>query len=151
MISCLFIHDFFKIMKWLFKSMINKKVVNSKCKFIVNLKYMTCVIDEIWRSSNSIRSFDFNNDTDFMFNMLHTNCVISLSMKTYSMTSISIKVSNLCWISSKNNVQLIIKNLLLKKSNMLSSWVKKIFKHSSIASLTWIMHFSNRNRSNSMT
>ena len=104
MTSCLFIHDLFKIIEWLFKFMINIRIVNSKCKFIVNLKYITCVIDKTWRSSNSIKNFDFNNDTDFMLNMLHTSCVISRSMKTYSMTSISIKISNLCWISSKNSV-----------------------------------------------
>ena len=146
MISCLFIHDLFKIIEWLFKSIINMRVVSSKCKFIVNLKYMTCVIDEIWRSSNSIKDFDFNNDTDFMLNMLHTSCAIFRSMKAYSMTSISIKVFNLCWLSSKNSVQLMIKNLLLKELNMLSSWIKKIRKHSSIASSTWITRFSSQTR-----
>ena len=80
MTSCLFIHDFSKIIEWLFKSMINKETINSKCKSIVSLKYMTWIIDETWRSSNSIRDFDFNKDTNFMFNMLHTSCAISLSM-----------------------------------------------------------------------
>ena len=80
MILCLFIHHFFKIIEWLFKSMINKKTISSKCKFIVNLKYITWIIDETWRSSNSIKNFDFNRNTNFMFNMLHTNCAISLSM-----------------------------------------------------------------------
>ena len=46
MTLCLFIHDFFKIIEWLSKSMINKKTINSKCNSIVNLKYMTWIIDE---------------------------------------------------------------------------------------------------------
>ena len=79
--SCLFIHDFFRIIEWLFKSMINKRAISSKCSSIVNLKYMTWIIDEVWRSSNSISDFDFNKEIDFMLNMLHTSCAISLSMK----------------------------------------------------------------------
>ena len=147
MTSCLFIHDFSKIIEWFSKSIINKETMNSKCNFIVNLKYITWMIKETWRSSNSIRDFNFNNDTNFMFNMLHTNCVIFRSMKAYLMTSIFIKIFNLCWLSSKNNVQLIIKNSLLKESNMLSSWIEEILKHLSIASLTWMINFSNRKRS----
>ena len=108
MISYLFIHDFFKIIEWLFKSIINKKTMNSKCNLIVNLKYMTWIIDKTWRSSNSIKSFDFNKDIDFMCNMSHTNCAICLSMKTYFVTLMSIRISNLCWLLSKNKIQLMI-------------------------------------------
>ena len=96
MISCLFIHDFSKIIEWFFKSIINKETISSKCNSIVNLKYMTWMIEKVWRSSNSIKDFNFNNDTNFMLNMLHTSCVIFRLMKTYSITSISIKISNLC-------------------------------------------------------
>ena len=126
MISCLFIHDFSRIIEWLFKSIINKKAVSSKCNSIVNLKYMTWIIDETWRSSNSIKDFDFNKDTDFMCNMSHTNCVICLSMKAYFIISMSIRIFNLCWLLSKNKIQLKINDFLTKESNMLSSRVKKI-------------------------
>ena len=126
MILCLFIHNFFKIIEWLFKSIINKKAMNSKCNFIVNLKYMTWMIDKIWRLSNSIKNFDFNNDTNFMCNMSHTNRVIYLLIKTYFVISISIKIFNLCWLLSKNKIQLITKSFLTKESNMLSSRIKKI-------------------------
>ena len=143
MTSCLFIHDFSKIIEWLFKSMINKKTVNSKCNSIVNLKYMTWIIDKTWRLSNSIKSFNFNKNTDFMCNMSHTNCAICLSMKAYFVTSMSIRISNLCWLLSKNKIQLMISDFLTKKSNMLSSRIEKILIESkssnSMFKFIWII------------
>ena len=134
-ISCLFIYDFFKIIKLLFKLMINKKTINSKYNFIVNLKSMTWIIDKTWRSSNFVRIFNFNNNINFIFNMLHINCVIFIFIKINSITSILIKTFNLCCWLLKINVQLIIKNLLTKKSNIISWWIKKIVKHLSITFL----------------
>ena len=78
--------------------------------------------------------------------MSYTNRAICLSMKTYFVTSISFKTFNLCWLLFKNKVQLIIKNLLTKESNMLSSRIKKILIESKSLNLIfmfiWIIYKS---------
>ena len=147
MILCLFIHDFSKIIEWLFKSMINKE----SNEFKVQIYRQFEIYDmNNWRNITIVK-FNKNISISIKIQISCSTCCIQVALFLYQWKHIRwhryrIKVFNLCWLSSKNNVQLMIKDFLLKESNMLSSWIKKIFKHSSIAFLTWIFNFSNLNR-----